>query len=322
MTLGGNWVDLVIVLILVYYASIAWRDGFLNILADFGSFLLSLILALRVYQFTAGFFVNNFNLSQSVSNAIGFIVTAVILEMVLGYVFNEALKRLPPNLLKSKFNKWFGLLPALGEGFLIIAFLLTAIIALPVRPDVKKDVSESKIGGLILKQTSGLEKTINRIFGGAVNNALTYFTFEPDSRQTLKLTTGKSELSVDEASEAQMLNDLNKERTSRGLAALKVDARYVKVGRDYARDMWTRRYFSHYSPEGHAVTDRFDAAGIDYSVAGENLALAPTEETAHTGLMNSEGHKANILEPEFKTVGIGVIDNGIYGKIFVQVFSN
>jgi len=44
--------------------------------------------------------------------------------------------------------------------------------------------------------------------------------------------------------------------------------------------------------------------------------------TAHNGLMNSEGHRANILEPEFRKIGIGVIDNGVYGKMFVQVFTD
>ncbi len=38
--------------------------------------------------------------------------------------------------------------------------------------------------------------------------------------------------------------------------------------------------------------------------------------------MNSQGHKENILEVKFKKVGIGVIDNGYYGKMFVQVFSD
>jgi len=68
--------------------------------------------------------------------------------------------------------------------------------------------------------------------------------------------------------------------------------------------------------------DRLEKAGVSYSIAGENLALAPTVQTAHTGLMNSEGHRANILEPQFKRVGIGVIDNGIYGKMFVQIFTD
>ncbi len=68
--------------------------------------------------------------------------------------------------------------------------------------------------------------------------------------------------------------------------------------------------------------DRLNEAAISYSVAGENLALAPTVQTAHNGLMNSEGHRKNILDPEFKKLGVGVIDNGVYGKMFVQVFTD
>ena len=61
---------------------------------------------------------------------------------------------------------------------------------------------------------------------------------------------------------------------------------------------------------------------IEYSLAGENLALAPTVETAHKGLMNSKGHRENILDEDYRQMGIGVIDNGVYGKMFVQVFTD
>ncbi len=321
-SLNGNWVDLVIILVLIYYASVAWRDGFLFIMAGFGAFFLSLVASLRVYKFAAVFLKANFNLSQSLANALGFIGASILLEMLFDLIFKEILSKLPPKVLKSKFNKLLGLLPALGEGLILIAFLLTATIALPVRPDIKKAVSESKFGGLILKETSGIEKDINQVFGGAINDALTYLTVEPKSNESLKLPTAENHLSVDSASEVKMLIDLNHERTSRGLEPLTLNPKYRDIARDYARDMWTRKYFSHYNPEGRTVADRFDAAGINYGVAGENLALAPTEETAHTGLMNSEGHRKNILDPDYRKIGIGVIDNGIYGKIFVQEFSD
>ncbi len=68
--------------------------------------------------------------------------------------------------------------------------------------------------------------------------------------------------------------------------------------------------------------DRLDKQSIPYLIMGENLAYAPTESIAHTGLMNSPGHRANILSPEFGQVGLGVIDAGIYGKMFVQEFTN
>jgi uncharacterized protein YkwD len=63
-------------------------------------------------------------------------------------------------------------------------------------------------------------------------------------------------------------------------------------------------------------------AGIKYMDAGENLALAPTVEIAHKGLMKSPGHRANILSPAFRKVGIGVIKNDVYGMMFSQEFAN
>jgi len=63
-------------------------------------------------------------------------------------------------------------------------------------------------------------------------------------------------------------------------------------------------------------------AGVRFSTAGENLALAPTVQVAHTGLMNSPGHRANILHKDFGRVGIGIMDGGIRGLMVSQEFRN
>jgi uncharacterized protein YkwD len=63
-------------------------------------------------------------------------------------------------------------------------------------------------------------------------------------------------------------------------------------------------------------------AGVEYRTAGENLALAPTLHIAHNGLMNSPGHRANILHPQFGRVGIGIMDGGLRGLMVTQNFRN
>ena len=63
-----------------------------------------------------------------------------------------------------------------------------------------------------------------------------------------------------------------------------------------------------------------EKAGIKFGAAGENIAYASTLELAHNGLMRSPGHRANILSDDFKRIGIGVMDGGIYGKMFGQDF--
>ncbi len=68
--------------------------------------------------------------------------------------------------------------------------------------------------------------------------------------------------------------------------------------------------------------DRMREANVRFVDAGENLALAPTVQVAHRGLMNSPGHRANILYPQFGRVGIGIMDGGIRGLMISQEFRN
>jgi len=122
------------------------------------------------------------------------------------------------------------------------------------------------------------------------------------------------------ADEKQMLSLVNKERTSRGVGALQSNLELAKVARVKAKDMIDKSYFSHTSPTYGSPFDIMRQFGIRFGYAGENLAGAPTVSSAHTNLMNSSGHRRNILNNNFDEVGIGVVDGGPYGKMFVQMF--
>lgn len=319
--LNGNYIDLIIILILFYYVTEAFRHGFWVILADFISFFGSLILSLRFYKYIASFLKLNFSLNISIANAIGYLFVAIIFESILGYLTGYLIHKLPERLKKHKLNKLLGIIPGVGEGLVIIAFLLTLMMALPIKPQVKTNISDSKIGGYLLEKTVIIEKYINEVFGGVINDSLTYLTVKPEGKESISLDVKKIQLNVDENAEAQMFAKVNEERKKLAITELVWEPTIVPVARAHAKDMWERKYFGHISPEGKDVGDRLNEARIKYSIAGENLALAPTVQSAHTGLMNSKGHRENILDPRFKKIGIGVIDNGVYGKMFVQVFS-
>lgn len=307
--LNGNYIDLIIILILFYFASEAFRHGFWIILANFVSFLGSLLLSLRFYKYIP------------VANAVGFLITAIIFEFILGFIFGHLVHFLPENIKKHRINRFLGIILGIGEGLVIISFLLTLIIALPVKPQIKIDITSSKIGGIILEKTTFVEKAVNEVFGGVINDSLTYLTVKSESKESVTLEIKKLELKVDEKAETLMFAKVNEERKKLAITELVWEPTIVPVARAHAKDMWERKYFSHYSPEGKDVGDRLSESNIKYSFAGENLALAPTTQTAHTGLMNSKGHRENILEPKFKKIGIGVIDNEVYGKMFVEVFT-
>lgn len=319
---SANWVDLVIILIVLFFVFEGLRSGFWTMLADFAAFLTSLLLSLRLYSFAASFIRANFDLGRSLSNALGFLVTAISIEAVLGFIFAILLTKLPKKLKEAKWNRVASVIPATGEAVVLIAFILTLVMSFPISPGVKKDVSESRLGGYLIQKTAGIEARLNEVFGGVIDDSLTYFTIQPGTTKRVEITVQEQALTVDEAAEIQMFNLVNEDREKSGIPELTWRPEAVLVARDHARDMWEREYFGHVSPEGEDVGDRLRQAGVSYSFAGENLALAPTVATAHNGLMNSEGHRANILEEGFTRMGIGVIDNGVNGKMFVQVFTD
>jgi uncharacterized protein YkwD len=86
--------------------------------------------------------------------------------------------------------------------------------------------------------------------------------------------------------------------------------------------MFARGYFSHVTPDGKTLVDRVRAGKVSFLTAGENLALGPTLPICHEGLMNSPGHKANILHKDYGRLGVGVLDGGKYGLMITQNFRN
>jgi uncharacterized YkwD family protein len=122
------------------------------------------------------------------------------------------------------------------------------------------------------------------------------------------------------AAERQMLNSVNQERSRRGLELLEVDMRLVRLARKKSRDMIENNYFSHHSPTYGLPFDMLRNAGIRYRTAGENLAGNPSVSGAHQALMNSSGHRRNILSSKYTKIGIGVVNGGPYGKMFTQLF--
>ncbi len=120
--------------------------------------------------------------------------------------------------------------------------------------------------------------------------------------------------------EREMIKLVNQERRKNNLQALATDPELTRIARIKAQDMVENNYFSHYSPNYGSPFDMMDSFGIEYLTAAENLAANATVEKAHNSLMNSSGHRQNILNPNFTHIGVGVKPSQKYGYIFVQMF--
>ena len=120
--------------------------------------------------------------------------------------------------------------------------------------------------------------------------------------------------------EQAMVNLVNQERAVVGLPALSVDPELTRLARMKSADMVLLNYFSHTSPTYGSPFDMMREAGVPFTYAGENLASASSLALAHDGLMQSSGHRANILRLEFTHIGIGVVEGGQFGLVFTQMF--
>lgn len=315
-----NWIDFIILAVLFFYAYEGYASGFMAALLDLANFILSFLIGLRFYGLFAGILISKFAIPQGFSQAIGFFIATFFAEIIIGMLIKKYLT-FEPKILQG-YNKILGILPGLLSGAILISFVLVLAIALPVSTPIKRSISESYIGNLLLSKAQGLEKELNRVFGGAINETINFLTVEPKSNEIIQLNFRTNNFSPDPTAERYMFSLVNKERKAAGLKEVVFDDQLNQVGRAHCKDMFVRGYFSHYTPEGASPFDRMDEAGIIYNFAGENLALSPNTDIAMKGLMDSPGHKANILSSNFGRVGVGVIDGGIYGEMFCQEFTD
>ncbi|WP_339146298.1 MULTISPECIES: CAP domain-containing protein [unclassified Sutcliffiella] len=113
--------------------------------------------------------------------------------------------------------------------------------------------------------------------------------------------------------EKKVVELTNAERQKQGLAPLKLDEELSKVAKEKSKDMKQNNYFSHNSPTHGSPFDMMKKFGIQYNTAGENIAQGQqSPEEVVNAWMNSEGHRANIMNKNFTHIGVGHVAEGNY----------
>jgi uncharacterized protein YkwD len=122
--------------------------------------------------------------------------------------------------------------------------------------------------------------------------------------------------------EAQMLVLVNQERAKAGCKSVRDDGRLAKAAEAHSADMAARGYFSHETPEGVTPWDRAEKVGYA-TPSAENIAAGNADAKATMDqLMNSPGHRANILNCGHKALGIGRATGGPYRYYWTQLFGS
>jgi uncharacterized protein YkwD len=317
-----NPVDVLLLLIVLFSIWNGWRRGFILSSLDLLQWLGSGLLALRFYKSVANFLRLFLNWSDVWLLPFAFLLVVILTSALIHYLGYLLVKRLPKGTHQKRLNRVFGLFPGMINGLVTAAIFASLLLVMPFSEALHKAAGESYLTNRLAESTSKIETALSPIFDEAIARSINLLTVRPESNERVDLPFKVANPQPKPNLEAQMLALVNNERAKVGLGTLAPDSELTEVARHHSADMFARGYFSHLTPESKSPFDRMHEAGVTFSIAGENLALAPTLSLAHTGLMNSPGHRANILRPQFGRLGVGILDGGIRGLMVTQNFRN
>jgi uncharacterized protein YkwD len=317
-----NLVDALLALVVLAGMVAGWRRGFVLGTLGLSVLVASLLLAFWGYQYPAHWLERNRMLTGPWALPLAFLGTFVIVRLLLGAFANRLVAAVPHKAHVHPVNHTLGLLPGFADGLVNAMIVSVLLLAVPLLDGLTMLTRESAIATRLSVPAEWLESRLTPIFEEAVSKTMNRMVVKPGSRERVPLPYTVANPRPRPDLEAQMLQLINRERAAEGLNPLRADPELVEVARAHSRDMFARGYFSHVTPDGKDPFDRIRQAQVRYITAGENLALAPTLQQAHQGLMNSPGHRANILRPAFGRVGIGIVDGGMRGQMVTQNFRN
>lgn len=318
------WINLVILGLAAWAAFIGRRRGGVAVAAELMGYLVAIAVASLTYRPVGSWIAGHLGWPASFAAVTAYATLAVAAEIAYVLAAHRLFAYLARRYARTPANVAAGIILGLAKGIVLITLGLIVFAGLPLNASQKEVITNAYIPRHLLVLSGGWQQSVSQEVSGSLTDALNFFTVKPDPESTERIELGfkTTAVRVDAYDEQRMLALVNQERTSRGLRPLVMNDKAQAVARAYSRTMFAEGYFSHIDNQGHNPFDRMRAGGVSFGSAGENLALAPTLQLAHNGLMNSPGHRANILSPDYRTVGIGIIDGGRYGLMITQDFTD
>lgn len=316
------WVDWLIILFIVFGMWIGFWRGLIAQVFQIIALLLALLLAFWIFPPVGGWLEQQLHVSISLARPISLAVIFFALALVFQFGASILQKLFAPFVAANPVNRAAGLVIGGLQKLLIASFVLVVLVTLPLSPKIKESVNSARLARPLIQLALAVEARLTQWIGNDALASLSYRTVNPDEKTTTALNYTVANPTVDLAGEAKMLILTNEIRKKDKKAELRPNLQLRAVAEAHARDMLAKGYFSHLSPQGKDGLSRVNDAKITILSVGENLASAATVEAAQLGLLASEGHRKNILSPDFNQVGISVLDAGTHGKMIVEVFAN
>ncbi|HKB54777.1 MAG TPA: CvpA family protein [Ramlibacter sp.] len=317
-----NAVDWALVAIVLLGAWGGWRRGFVTGILHLLVLAIAVAAAFLGYGQAAAWLHLRMGRYAEWAVPVAFVLLFAIVYVVAEAVARSLIRATPRPVHLHVINRLLGLVPGAINGLIVATVAAVLLLTMPLFNRLTGLTRDSVLVTRLAEPAEWAESRLEPVFEAPIRRALQPLMVPVESRAFIDLPFKVSDPKDRPDLEAQMLDMLNAERAKRELRPLRPDPELTQVARAHSRDMFERGYFSHSTPDHHDPFDRMRQAHVRFLTAGENLALAPTLDAAEAALMNSSGHRANILRPQFGRVGIGVLDGGRHGLMVTQEFRN
>lgn len=320
-------VDLVFLTLLGGLAVRGWSRGLVREAVDVAGLVVGVILAFRAAPVLGSVVGAMSGMSEEASRLVAGVLVlflAVAAMLLIGRSLDRRMASDEP----SNLDRGTGAVLATTWGLFLLTVLVTLASLAPLPAAVDGHIQSSAMARTLVDPDGAPQAVFGRLSGDRiVTTLLTLQRVFGDRRvvigpdDSVQIPAARpSDLRRDDVAAAEVLTLLNRARVDEGLDPLAWSGPLAEVALGHAFDMYLNGFFSHTSPTTGGLADRLRVAAVPYRLAGENLALAATPSDVHGGLMDSPGHRANILGADYRRVGIAVV-SGRLGLMTVQVFT-
>ena len=292
---NATLVDALVLVLIGLYILEDIRNGILYGLVQLAGLLLALLAALLFYSAVATQLVNQVGLGYGLAKPLAFGGVWLISDMLYSLTVRRMTALASRDVARSTIGRLLGVVTGLARGVVVATLLLAIVAALPLPEPITNAVADSRIGSRLAERGENVQRALGGVLGDAVQESISMLTVRPESTERVTLSFRVASPRIDADAESQMLALVNRARAENGLEPVTVDPTIRDVARAYSTTMFQQGFFAHVDQQGrHPV--RPDAGRRRAPSGGRREpGPRPTVQIAHDGLMNSPGHRANIL---------------------------
>ena len=320
-------VDLVIVGLVVVAAITGWRLGSLGGLVDAFGLIVAIGLSSRLSTQLTTMVGQTVPISppllRPVASLLIILVGFVVAGMVARAIGEITRAIVPEDTFAGTMSSLIGAVIGGLKASMLIGFVLQ--IGTPMLPqdsNLYHQIDRSRLSASVISLSQRVQpiirNSIEPIFSG---EARVEPNAEVDGGERLAIPEPIPLFASPEAEE-RMLELVNEERRQAGLSALVMSPLAREVAQEHSNEMFRLGYLAHTNKEGKSPAERLREAGISFTSASENVAFAPSVDSAFNALLDNTNQRRNILSDQFRRIGIGIYDGGIWGIMVTQDFTD